>query len=428
MANGRAAVRSEKVSAKGGIGVVRAWSGRPPTGADQAGVVLPAGLPGDGPAGCPPVGGRRMSCPVPAACSRGRGCVPGAAAPGRSGTRAWRASRGRPPDGCGHGRNRSRTYMDPSPRCPGRPVPGGPPAAAAPHDGHHRVPSKREVGDPREPPHASFASVSPHPGMLAFRWRFASVGGRPWSHPQRCTVPVPLSRLSHVCPGSLAPDQPTAVRGRRASPGHEGRIPSLMACCAARWTPARPRRRSPSCAGASGAGPRRAVPPRSARSRFSSSRPPCGSAPAPAAAAADTVGGMAPGAVDGDQRMAAGHRPPLQNLSARRRPSAGLRRRRRVPFLLQCQLPQPLRQGAPRRDGDIPSPGPWGLDRPSRHRGGAAAGAGAGPQGGRPVGDPPRERPHMKATVAGDGLASNGPRSRPLKPPFHPEVQHQWRW
>ncbi len=51
--DGWAAVRCQKmgrVSAKGGIGVVRAWSGRPPTGADQAGVVLPAGLPGDCPA------------------------------------------------------------------------------------------------------------------------------------------------------------------------------------------------------------------------------------------------------------------------------------------------------------------------------------------------------------------------------------------
>ena len=71
----------------------------------------------------------------------------GAAAPGRSGTRAWRASGGRPPDGCG----RARTWTDPLPRCLERPVPGGPPAAAAPHDGHHRVPSGREVGDPREP-------------------------------------------------------------------------------------------------------------------------------------------------------------------------------------------------------------------------------------------------------------------------------------
>ena len=66
-----------------------------------------------------------------------------------------------------------------------------------------------------------------------------------------------------------------------------------------------------------------------------------------------------------------------------RRPSAGLRRRRRVPFLPQCQLPQPLRQGAPRRDGDMPSSGSRGGGRPSRHRGGAAAGAGADPQGGR---------------------------------------------
>ena len=62
-----------------------------------------------------------------------------------------------------------------------------------------------------------FVSVSPHPGMLAFRWRFASVGGSPWSHPDLWKVPAFLSRLSHVCPGSLAPDQPTAVRGRRAS-------------------------------------------------------------------------------------------------------------------------------------------------------------------------------------------------------------------
>ncbi len=62
-----------------------------------------------------------------------------------------------------------------------------------------------------------FASVYPHPGMLAFRWRFASVGGRPRSHPDLWKAPAFLSRLSHVCPGSLAPDQPTAVRGRRAS-------------------------------------------------------------------------------------------------------------------------------------------------------------------------------------------------------------------
>ncbi len=41
--------------------------------------------------------------------------------------------------------------------------------------------------------------------------------------------------------------------------------------------------------------------------------------PAAAVAAAGTVGGMAPGAVDGDQRMAAGHRPPLQHLSAPQR-------------------------------------------------------------------------------------------------------------
>ena len=63
-----------------------------------------------------------------------------------------------------------------------------------------------------------FASVSPHPGMLAFRWRFASSGGSPWSHPDLWKVPAFLSRLSHACPVSLAPDQPAAVRGRRASP------------------------------------------------------------------------------------------------------------------------------------------------------------------------------------------------------------------
>ncbi len=46
---------------------------------------------------------------------------------------------------------------------------------------------------------------------------------------------------------------------------------------------------------------------------------PVAALPAAAAAAVGTVGGMVPGAVDGDQRMAAGHRPPLQHLSAPRR-------------------------------------------------------------------------------------------------------------
>ncbi len=46
-----------------------------------------------------------------------------------------------------------------------------------------------------------------------------------------------------------------------------------------------------------------------------------------------------------------------------RRPSAGLRRRHRIPFLPQGQLPQPLRQGAPRRHGDIPSSGTRGGGR-----------------------------------------------------------------
>ncbi len=63
MADGRAAVRFGKRGVgEGGIGVVRAWSGRPPTGPDQAEVVLPAQFPGDCPAGCPPVVERE--CPA----------------------------------------------------------------------------------------------------------------------------------------------------------------------------------------------------------------------------------------------------------------------------------------------------------------------------------------------------------------------------
>ena len=218
MANGRAAVRSEKVSAKGGIGVVRAWSGRPPTGADQAGVVLPAGLPGDGPAGCAPVGER--GCPA-------RFPQPAA--------QVWAASLAPPRPGGqerGHGGRRedvrrmavAMAGTVPGPiwiPCPGvRDVPFPVAHLRRPHrmtDITVSRPDGRSVthGNILLPP---FASVSPHPGMLAFRWRFASVGGSPWSHPDRWTVPAFLSRLSHVCPVSLAPDQPAAVRGRRASP------------------------------------------------------------------------------------------------------------------------------------------------------------------------------------------------------------------
>ncbi len=195
-----------------------------------------------------------MSCPVPAACRTGRGCVPGAAAPcrtagsgaaapGRSGTRAWRASRGRPPDGCGHGRNRSRTWTDPLPWCPGRPVPDRPPAAAEPHDGHHRVPSGREVGDPREPFSLAFAVCLPASGHAGFQVEVRVVGRQPVvpSGPlDGAGLPVaPLPCLSGFAgpgPAGSGPWSPGLA------PGMKGGSFSSMACRSARWTPARPRR------------------------------------------------------------------------------------------------------------------------------------------------------------------------------------------
>ncbi len=279
---------------RGGSGVVGAATDRPGPGRGGPPCRAARRWPGRVSAGP----GTRMSCPVPAACRTGRGCVPGAAAPcrtagsgaaapGRSGTRAWRASRGRPPDGCGHGRNRSRTWTDPSPRsrCPGRPVPGGPPAAAAPHDGHHRVPSGREVGDPREPLSPAFPVCLPASGHVHLEVEVRVVGRQAVVSPGPLdgaglpVAPLPcLSGFAGPGPAGSGPWPPGLP------PGMKGGSLSSMACRSARWTTARPRRRSPSCAGAPGAGPRRAVPPRSARSRFPSSRPPCGSAPAPAAA------------------------------------------------------------------------------------------------------------------------------------------------
>ncbi len=170
--------------------------------------------------------------------------------------------------------------------------------------------------------------------------------GSPWSHPDLWKASAFLARLSHVCPGSLAPDQPTAVRGRRASPGHEGRIPFLQ------WPAVRPVGRQPVPGdgrlhvrvpdGPSRRVPlavvfRRAVLPADRLRRQRQRLPdvgmdgrspeglvmvcprPVAVLPAAAAAAAGTAGGMVPGAVDGDQRMAAGHRPPLQHLSALQR-------------------------------------------------------------------------------------------------------------
>ncbi len=322
-----------------------------------------------------------MSCPVPAACSRGRGCVPAAAAPcrtagssaaapGRSGTRAWRASRGRPPDGCGHGRNRSRTYMDPSPRCPGRPVPGGPPAAAAPHDGHHRVPSGREVGDPREPLHASFRVGLPASGHAGFQVE-VRVGGRqavvppgPLEGAGLPVAPLPcLSGFAGPGPADSGPWSPGLP------PGMKGGSLSSMACCAARWTPARPRRRSPSCAGAPGGGPRRAVPPRSARSRSSPGRPPCGSVPAPAAAPPrcrdgrpgpqGPGDGMSPSRRGAPCRSGCGSRHCGRNGTRcrRRRPADG----RRTP----STPPAPFRAAAPRGCPRGGGGGPGGRPRPA---------------------------------------------------------------
>ncbi len=230
MANGRAAVRFGKRGVgEGGIGVVRAWSGRPPTGPDQAGVVLPAGLPGDCPAGCVPVGERECPdrFPQPAAQAGAASLAP----PRHAGQRA-----AVPPHPGGQERGRGGRREDVRRMAVAVPetVPGpgripclgvwNVPFPMAHLRRPHRMtditvsrPGGRSVthGNIFPPP---FLSVSPHPGMLAFRWRFASLGGSPWSHPDRWTVPAFLSRLSHVCPGSPAPDQPAAVRGRRASP------------------------------------------------------------------------------------------------------------------------------------------------------------------------------------------------------------------
>ncbi len=229
MANGRAAVRSEKVSAKGGIRVVRAWSGRPPTGPDQVGVVLPAGLPGDGPAGCVPVGERECPArfPQPAA----QAGVASLAPPRHAGQRA-----AVPPHPGGQERGRGGRREDvlqmavamagtvPGPGripCPGvRDVPFPMAHLRRPHRMTGITvsrPGGRSVTHGNLFP-SPLLSVSPYTGMFTLRSRFASVGGRPWSHPDLWKVPAFLSRLSHVCPGSLAPDQPTAVRGRRASP------------------------------------------------------------------------------------------------------------------------------------------------------------------------------------------------------------------
>ncbi len=217
----------KKFRRRAGSGWFGRGRGRPPTGTDQADAVLPAGPPGDGPAGCAPVGERecpaRFPQPVPevevASLAPPRPAEQRAAAPLHPGGQER-----------GHGGRRedvrqmamAGTVPGPIwiPRLGVRDVPFPVAHLRRPNrmtDITVSRPSGRSVthGNLCMPP---FASVSPHPGMLAFRWRFASVGGRLWSHPQRCTVPVPLSRLSHVCPGSLAPDQPTAVRGRRASP------------------------------------------------------------------------------------------------------------------------------------------------------------------------------------------------------------------
>ena len=211
--------------------MVRAWSGRPPTGPDQAGVVLPAGLPGDGPAGCPPV--RERGCPARFPQPAAQAGVASLAPPRPAGQRA-----AVPPHPGGQERGHGGRREDvrqmavamagtvPGPGRIPRPGPGvrDVPFPVAHLRRPHRMtditvsrPGGRSVthGNLFPPP---FLSVSPHPGMFTLRWRFASSGGRPWSHPDLWTAPAFLSRLSHVCPGSPAPDQPAAVRGRRASP------------------------------------------------------------------------------------------------------------------------------------------------------------------------------------------------------------------
>ncbi len=153
-----------------------------------------------------------------------------------------------------------------------------------------------------------------------------------------------------------------------------------MACCAARWTPARPRRRSPSCAGAPGAGPRRAVPPADRLRRQRQHLPdagmdgrgpkglvmvcprPVAALPDAAAEAAGTAGGMVPGAVDTWMRQR------LDGAGPR-----DLRRRLAERFWRGGRCPAAIRWS--------PSTAPGAI--PPTVSAAAAAGAGADPQGGR---------------------------------------------
>ncbi len=61
--------------------------------------------------------------------------------------------------------------------------------------------------------------------------------------------------------------------------------------------------------------------------------------------------------------------------------------------------------------GEVPPPAP----EPIRREDGSTENDCGRNAGRRPVGDLRRERPHMKATVAGDGLSSNGPHGRPSR-------------
>jgi len=133
-------------------------------------MVLPTGSPGDGQVECPPV--RERECP-----DRSAQPVPevGAAplTPPRPAGQRERCRRTRAVRNAGTASvmktsakslwpcPKLRLDLYGSPRCPERPVPGRPPAAAPPHDGPHRVPSRREVSDTRELPDFPFRAGLP---------------------------------------------------------------------------------------------------------------------------------------------------------------------------------------------------------------------------------------------------------------------------
>ncbi len=224
---GRAAARSSGVSAKGGIGVGRAWPERLRPGADQGNAVFPAQFPRDRAAGDLPV--REGECPdqfpkpVPEAglrpwCSRAFRnswqqccCTWPAGKAGMASVAKTSASRLLPcPKLCSNLQASRAFSVWNVPFSMARPRRAARVTGIAVSRSSGRSAARENLFP------FPFVSASSQCSMLILRSRFASSVGNPWSHSKRCTVPVFLSRLSHAC---FAPPAPNRTDGSSRSPG-----------------------------------------------------------------------------------------------------------------------------------------------------------------------------------------------------------------